>query len=166
MNGGDKKAAVDYAIQVPRNTRLKGITSVNGRIVIENVNGDIEASTVNGAMQVSGAAGDLKLSTVNGRITAELTSLGHGQSVSLNSVNGRIEAILPANANADVTANTVNGSITSEFPALVGAKGISGEQKFERHARQRRRQRQSQHRQWRHPLPARPGCANARREPD
>lgn len=122
MNGGNKKATVDYAIQVPRNTRLQGITSVNGRIVIENVNGDIEASTVNGAMQVSGAAGDLKLSTVNGRITAELTSLGHGQSVSLNSVNGKIEAILPANANADVTANTVNGSITSEFPALAVQK--------------------------------------------
>ncbi len=122
MNGGNKKATVDYAIQVPRNTRLQGITSVNGRIVIEDVNGDIEASTVNGAMQVSGAAGDLKLSTVNGRITAELTSLGHGQSVSLNSVNGKIEAILPANANADVTANTVNGSITSEFPALAVQK--------------------------------------------
>jgi hypothetical protein len=122
MNGGDKKATVDYAIQVPRNTRLKGISSVNGRIMIEDVNGDIEASTVNGTTQVKGAAGDLKLSTVNGRVTAELTSLGHGQAVSLNGVNGEIEAILPADANAEVTANTVNGSITSEFPALVVQK--------------------------------------------
>jgi hypothetical protein len=113
---------VDYAIQVPRNTRLKGITSVNGRIVIEDVNGDIEASTVNGTTQVIGATGDLKLSTVNGRVAAELTSLGHGQSVSLNSVNGRIEVTLPANADAEVSANTVNGGMTSEFPALVVQK--------------------------------------------
>ncbi|MGA3163068.1 MAG: protein kinase [Verrucomicrobiota bacterium] len=122
MNGGIKMATVDYVIQVPRSTRLKEITSVNGRIAIEDVNGDIEASTVNGEMQVAGTAGDLELSTVNGRIAAELVSLGRGQSVSFDSVNGKIEVTLPANANAEVSADVVNGSITSEFPALAVQK--------------------------------------------
>ena len=115
-------ATVDYAIQVPQNARLKNISSVNGRIVIEDVSGDIKASTVNGETQVKDATGGLKLSTVNGRIEAELTSLGGSQSVSFSTVNGHIEATLPANANAEVSASTVNGGISSEFPSLVVKK--------------------------------------------
>src|SRR5208283_264372 len=109
-------ASVDYTIRVPQNARLKEISSINGRIVIDGVSGDIEASTVNGEMQIKGAAGDLKLSTINGRIEAELASLGGSQHVSLDAVNGQIEATLPANANAEVSASTVNGSLSSEFP--------------------------------------------------
>jgi predicted Ser/Thr protein kinase len=122
INGGTKNVTVDYAIQVPRNTCLKEIASVNGQVVIEDVSSDINVSTVNGALQVAGAEGDLKLSTVNGRITAELVSLDRGQSVSLNSVNGRIEVFLPADANAEVKADTVNGSITSDFSSLMVKK--------------------------------------------
>jgi len=121
-NDNRNAATVDYAIQVPQNARLKNIASVNGRIVIEDVSGDIDASTVNGQMQIRGAAGNLKLSTVNGRIGAELSSLGGGQTVSLNTVNGHIEAILPANANAEVSASTVNGGLSSEFPSLAVKK--------------------------------------------
>jgi tRNA A-37 threonylcarbamoyl transferase component Bud32 len=120
--GGNNNATVDYAIQVPRHARLANISSVNGRVVIDDVSGDIEASTVNGEMQIHGAAGSLKLSTVNGRLVAELVALGRGQSVALSSVNGHIEATLPADANAEVSASTVNGSMTSEFPALVVQK--------------------------------------------
>jgi len=121
-NGGNNNAVVDYAIQVPRHARLANISSVNGRVVIDDVSGDIEASAVNGEMQVHDAAGSLKLSTVNGRIVAELVSLGGSQSVSFSSVNGQIEATLPAGANAEVSASTVNGGMTSEFPALVVQK--------------------------------------------
>ena len=113
---------VDYAIQVPQNARLKNISSVNGRIVIDGVAGDIEASTVNGEVQTRGAAGNLKLFTVNGRIEAELASLGGSQTVSLGTVNGQIEAILPAGADAEVSASTVNGGMSSEFPSLIVKK--------------------------------------------
>jgi len=121
-NGGNNDTTVDYAIQVPRHTRLANISSVNGRVVIDDVSGDIAASCVNGEMQVRDVAGSLKLSAVNGRIAAELVSLGRGQSVSLNGVNGRIEVILPADADADVSVDTVNGHITSEFPSLIVKK--------------------------------------------
>jgi tRNA A-37 threonylcarbamoyl transferase component Bud32 len=121
-NSKRNDAVVDYAIQVPQSARLKNISSVNGRIVIEDVSGDIEASTVNGQMQVQGAGGNLKLSTVNGRIEAEMASLGRGQSVSLDAVNGQLEAILPSNADAEVSASTLNGGISSEFASLVVKK--------------------------------------------
>jgi hypothetical protein len=111
-------ASVDYIIQVPEHARLADITSVNGSIEIDGVSGDIGTSTVNGDTQVEDAAGGLKLSTVNGRITAGLSRLGDGQSVSLDAVNGRIELAVPEAADAKFSVNTVNGGITSEFPSL------------------------------------------------
>jgi hypothetical protein len=111
-------ASVDYTIQVPQHARLAGISSVNGRIVIDGVAGNIAASTVNGEMQIKNAARNLKLDTVNGTITADLSSLGGGQSVSLDAVNGEIELSVPDDADAKFSVDTVNGSISSEFPAL------------------------------------------------
>ena len=113
---------VDYTLQVPQYAQLANVSSVNGTVAIDGLSGNIEASTVNGRLQVQDAAGDLKLSTVNGQVKAQLVALGSGQSVSLDAVNGHLEATLPANANAEVSASTLNGSISSEFPSLVVKK--------------------------------------------
>jgi len=109
---------VDYAVQGPKGARLENVESVNGKVHISGVSGDIKASTVNGATEVEDAAASLHLETVNGLVKAEFVRLGIGQQASFNAVNGKIEVTLPANADANVTASTVNGSISSEFPAL------------------------------------------------
>jgi tRNA A-37 threonylcarbamoyl transferase component Bud32/TM2 domain-containing membrane protein YozV len=111
-------ASVDYTIQVPQQARLADISSVNGRIVIDSVAGDIAASTVNGETQIKNAVGNLELSTVNGTITADMNSLGSGQRVSLSAVNGKIKLAVPENAAAKFFVSTINGGITSEFPSL------------------------------------------------
>jgi DUF4097 and DUF4098 domain-containing protein YvlB len=113
---------VDYTIEVPRHARLKDVSSVSGNVTITGVSGSIGASTVSGDMQVTGAAGNLNLSTVSGGIEAELVSLGHGQSVSFKTISGRIEATLPANANAKISANAISGHIRSDFPVLIVKK--------------------------------------------
>jgi hypothetical protein len=115
-------ASVDYTIQVPQRARLADISSVNGRILIDGVLGNIAASTVNGKMQIKNAASDLKLSTVNGQITADMSLLGKGQSVWLDAVNGQFELVLPEDADANFSVSTVNGSITTEFPSLKAKK--------------------------------------------
>jgi len=117
-------ASVDYTIQVPQRARLANISSVNGRIVIDGVSGNIAASTVNGEMQIKNAARNLKLSTVNGSITADMIMLGGRQSVSLAAVNGGVELVLPGDADANFSVSTVNGSITSEFPSLKAKKEL------------------------------------------
>jgi predicted Ser/Thr protein kinase len=96
--------SVDYIIQVPQGARLAEISAVNGPIKID------------------GMAGDVAASVVNGSIRAEMASLGSGQAVSLNSVNGTLELVLPGDADADVTVNTINGSISSEFSSLKAQK--------------------------------------------
>lgn len=113
---------VDYTVQVPQHARLADITSVNGRIAIDGIAGDIAASTVNGETQIKDAAGNLKLSTVNGRITANMNLLGAGQSVSLDAVNGQVDLALPDTADVNFSVNTVNGGITSDFPSLQPKK--------------------------------------------
>jgi serine/threonine protein kinase len=110
---------VEYTVQVPWHTRLEKIEDVNGKITISGVDGDIAASTVNGEAAVRDATGNLKMVTVNGRIVAEFARLKEGQDASLNTVNGKIEVTLPADADATVSANTVNGGISSDFPALT-----------------------------------------------
>jgi serine/threonine protein kinase len=121
-NSKRNDADVDYMIQVPHRARLADISSVNGRIVVDGVSGDIAASTINGETHIKDAARNLKLSTVTGRITAYMILLGGGQSVSLDAVNGEVELAVPEDADANFSASTVNGSITSEFPALKAKK--------------------------------------------
>jgi len=113
---------VDYTVQVPNHARLANIESVNGKVHISGVNGDIKASTVNGTAVVEDAAASLNLETVNGLVKAEFVRLGNGQQASFNAVNGKIEVTLPQNADATVSASTVNGGISSEFPALTVQK--------------------------------------------
>jgi DUF4097 and DUF4098 domain-containing protein YvlB len=98
------------------------VSSVNGEIYIEGVAGDINASTVNGETDIKNAQRNLKLGTVNGSIKAELETLGAGQSVSLEAVNGEMTLTLPADADATFEVGTVNGDISSEFPSVQPTK--------------------------------------------
>jgi len=123
LKSGDRAdTSVDYVVHAPLNARLADIHSVNGRIAIEEMTGNINARTVNGGMEVKDAAGDLILANVNGYIAASMASLGNGHAVSLNSVNGAITLSVPENANATFSARTVNGGINSEFPELAVQK--------------------------------------------
>jgi DUF4097 and DUF4098 domain-containing protein YvlB len=101
---------------------LKKVESVNGNIAIDGVSGDVEASAVNGEVRTRGGSGNQKLSTVNGEIATDLGSLGSGQSVSLDTVNGQIVAAFPEGADAEVSASAVNGRISSEYSSLTVKK--------------------------------------------
>jgi len=59
---------------------------------------------------------------VNGTINAELNSLGSGQKVSLDAVNGELNLAVPEDADATFSVTTVNGEISSEFPSLQAKK--------------------------------------------
>jgi TM2 domain-containing membrane protein YozV/predicted Ser/Thr protein kinase len=113
--GGQK---VDYKVQVPNRAKLGSVNNVNGPIEVAGISGSIHATTVNDVMHIKDAASDLNLSSVNGRISVELASLGQGQTIELNGVNGPIEATIPDNASASFSINSLNGGLTSEFPAL------------------------------------------------
>lgn len=112
-------ASVEYTLTVPRKARLDSAELVNGSLDIEGVEGDVKAASVNGQLKARGLAGEVKLSTVNGGVEATVTGLDDSKSVTLNSVNGGIVLILPANAGAQVRASTVHGAITNDFGLTV-----------------------------------------------
>ncbi len=66
---------VEYTLTVPRFASIDGVDLVNGDLLIDGVEGDIEADTVNGTIVVRGAAGEIELDTVNGGIELELGSI-------------------------------------------------------------------------------------------
>lgn len=111
-------AKVDYTVQVPQGAHLDGITSVNGKIVITGIHGDITASTVNGAIQIEDSRKNLQISTINGPITANIKETRAEQSISLDTVNGKIAVLLPDQPNVRAEGETLNGSISSDYPEL------------------------------------------------
>src|SRR5260370_20256360 len=112
-------ASVEYTLTIPRKAHLDSAELVNGSLDIEGAEGDVKAACVNGRIKANGLMGEVKLSTVNGGVEATIVRLDDTKGVSLNSVNGTIVLIIPANASAQVKANTVHGAITNDFGLQV-----------------------------------------------
>jgi DUF4097 and DUF4098 domain-containing protein YvlB len=106
--------------------QMDKVSTVNGDIEIRTMSGNVKAETVNGDLVASGLVADVDLETVNGGVNAEFDSLGSGQRVSAEAVNGRIVLELPADTSARVHAETVNGSIDADDFNLVVDKGFVG----------------------------------------
>jgi len=113
-NNKSNSTTVDYTLKVPKQSRLDKVNTVNGALNIQNVEGEVIASTVNGPVTATGLAGEVHLTSVNGPVNVTLTEIG--KAISLESVNGKVDLALPAQANAEVSASTVNGNTSSDFP--------------------------------------------------
>jgi len=103
---------VEYTLTVPRFASIDGVELVNGDLLIDGVEGSVDADTVNGTIVVRGASGEIELETVNGQIELELGSAARDE-ISLSSVNGTIEVFL--DGSAEIEAETVNGRIHNDF---------------------------------------------------
>ncbi len=52
---------VEYTLTVPRSAVISDVDLVNGNLMVEGVEGGVEADTVNGNMVVRNSAGDFAL---------------------------------------------------------------------------------------------------------
>jgi len=117
-------AWVHYTLHVPQNARLDKIDLVNGSLTVQKLTGEIEANLVNGKVRASDRAGTADLATVNGSVEANYTSLNNVRGITLKSVNGSVDLLLPQSPNADVSASTVNGAISTDFPLTVKGRWV------------------------------------------
>jgi DUF4097 and DUF4098 domain-containing protein YvlB len=108
-------ATVDYTLTVPASARLDEIKLINGDLTVENVAGEVHGSSINGTVKASGLRGRTELSTINGPVEANFASIGTDGRIELKSVNGSVSAVLPSDANAEVSAKTVHGAIRNDF---------------------------------------------------
>ena len=108
-------ATVEYTLSVPRAARIDSIELVNGDLDIEGLSGEVRGSSINGRVTAKHLTGEVKLSTVNGLLEASFDRLYESRPVSLSSVNGQVEVILPSDADAALKAGTVHGGISNDI---------------------------------------------------
>jgi hypothetical protein len=108
-------ASVDYSLTIPRQARIDAVELINGSLDIDGAIGDVKASSINGRVTARSLTGDVKLSTVNGSLEATFTQLDAAKPVSLSSVNGNIDLIIPSDSNALIKAGTVHGDVSNDF---------------------------------------------------
>lgn len=107
LPGAESSIQVDYRLRVPRQVVLEALHTVNGDIVVRDVEGAVEAHTLNGDIEETGVAGSLVARTLNGDVRVSLRRLPEpGGRVQLESVNGDLSLRLPADAAADLSGRT------------------------------------------------------------
>jgi hypothetical protein len=108
---------VDYTIRIPAEANIN-VETVNGRVDVTGIQGQVDASTVNGSVHVEDIVGEAQISTTNGSIKARYREAFDGNH-HFSTTNGSVTLYLPTGAGGEIDARTVNGSITTDFPATV-----------------------------------------------
>ena len=111
----DRKIKVDFQLMVPRAANLNEIESVNGSIALSNFTNYTRASAVNGQVKATNLRGTAILSTVNGSTDVDFDSVQPSSKISLSTVNGSVNLLVPSDINATIKAETVNGNISNDF---------------------------------------------------
>jgi hypothetical protein len=142
MHPGDP---ADLQIQVPARTNLQLSVINGGAIVVEGVQGEIEASNVNGSVTLTDVAGAVVAHSVNGKVLANLRQVTPEKPMAFTSLNGVVDVTLPASLKANLRLRSDQGDIYTDFdlrtqPA-AGAPGPGADDKDKRGARARVRLR-------------------------
>ena len=133
VTSNSSNADVEFDVYVPRNATLF-VSSGDGRLRVEGINGELELHTGDGAIDVTGSRGRLRAETGDGRIRVEdfngdaetrtgdgrITLDGSFQSLSAKTNDGTISLSVPEGSNATIETNAESvfndGVATSETP--------------------------------------------------
>ena len=115
-NSNDK--TIDFNIKVPINFSLQLKVLDNGKILINGINGAIEATNINGDIYLEEVAGSAVINTVDGNIKAIFKGIDNDAPMAFTSVQGKIEVFLPSSINANFKMKSEYGEIFSDFSIL------------------------------------------------
>jgi DUF4097 and DUF4098 domain-containing protein YvlB len=104
-------------LKLPKNVNLK-VSSVNGKVDVGAITGEVGVTSVNGGVVVAQAGSATELSSINGGISVSLLRLGEG-GLRVHSVNGGVKIGLPSEASAEIDVHSINGGIKSDLPITV-----------------------------------------------
>jgi DUF4097 and DUF4098 domain-containing protein YvlB len=122
----DEPVRVDYQLRVPRQVRLEQLSTLEGDIVVHNVEGAVKARTLHGDIEGVDVAGGVVARALTGNILVSLRGLPDGQfPVKLETLNGDLDLRLPARANAEVELSTVAGRILGNY--VFEASSVPGD---------------------------------------
>ena len=116
--GALRGASVSYELEVPRAVHVQ-VSSVNGSIRINGIQGETSAESVNGAIKIEEVSGTVTAKTVNGSLRVNWDRLEGSAKNSLKTVNGSLKIWMPRDARGAFEAKTVNGSIRTDLPLEI-----------------------------------------------
>jgi hypothetical protein len=94
--------------------------SHNGAIRLDNITGDVRFESHNGGVHLQRIGGGVDGTSHNGGVEVELTGTSSsGRRVQIDSHNGGVTLAVPASYNAHVITDSDNGRLNSDFPITV-----------------------------------------------
>lgn len=118
-SGDNEGWSVSFTLEVPPTSDLH-LSSTNGGISVEGVQGDMELATMNGGLTLAAVAGNVRGRTTNGGVTVSLEgSTWQGSGLDLQTTNGGVRLRVPERYNARLETGTVNGGLSFDFPVTV-----------------------------------------------
>jgi hypothetical protein len=119
-NATDPAYRTDLTVRVPRESVVRPIRIMEGRLAVESRGGTIVASVSRGAIEASQVQGTIRLETEIGDITASGARLIPGGLLRLRTFNGNVRLTLADQPpHARIMALALNGSIQSDIPLTM-----------------------------------------------
>ena len=107
--------STDLEIQVPVKTNLK-LGILNGDyMVVQGVDGDIDATNQNGDLTLTDVSGSVVAHSSNGKVLVTMKRVTAQKPMSFTSLNGNVDVTLPADTKANMKLRTDNGEVYTDF---------------------------------------------------
>jgi hypothetical protein len=124
---------VDLVITTPRHSSLNIKCMNDGDIVVDHIDGEIDANNLNGKVTLKNVSGSVLAHSLNGEVTVSLDRVDGSKPMSFSTMNGDIDVTLPADVKANVRVKTDHGEIYSDYDLKLSASAVpeseSGKQK-------------------------------------
>jgi hypothetical protein len=111
----DYDYTIDYVVKVPYQLNLHVSTVNNGKVLVQDVTGPLNAGNVNGPITLRNVRGTTQAHTVNGNVEADYAANPPGAS-SYHTINGQIKVKYPASFAADLHFKSMHGELYTDFP--------------------------------------------------
>ncbi len=107
--------SVNGEIEVAKAAGRIKAEAVNGTVTVRDASGELEASTVHGKLHVSGGSYErAEIESVAGTVRFE-AALDARATLSIETVSGSVELLLPAGISAEFSVSSFSGRITNEL---------------------------------------------------
>lgn len=118
----DTPIRVDYRLRVPRQVRLDELSTLDGNIVVRDVEGVVQARNLHGDIEGLNVSGSVVAHALTGNVMISLRALPDPRlPFTLATINGNVDLLMPAQANADLELYTVAGNIAGDYLSQVSS---------------------------------------------
>src|SRR5206468_3180555 len=94
--------------------------TMSGDITVEGVKGEIVVDTMNARVNLTNVSGNVLAHSLNGSLKVVMDSVDSSRPLSFTTMNGTIDVTLPGDYKGNVKINTTHGGIYTDFEFRLG----------------------------------------------